>query len=114
MPTMDRLIGRSCLCAWAELVCIDPEHVHEGWPHVPPLLKAAVVRTDLTHFGDVERDVLSGQGLLWIAWSGKIEAAATTVLTETDTSKICVLTACGGKDMRRWLPLLETIEAYAR
>jgi hypothetical protein len=25
-----------------------------------------------------------------------------------------VLTACGGADMRRWLPLLATIESYAR
>jgi hypothetical protein len=102
------------LCASVELICIDPKHVRAFWPHVAPLLKAAVVRTDLTHFDEVERDVLSGNGLLWIAWSGTIEAAATTVLTETNTGRVCVLTACGGTDMRRWLSLLETIEAYAR
>jgi hypothetical protein len=51
---------------------------------------------------------------LWLAWSGRIDAAATTILTQTDTRKVCVLTACGGRDMRRWLELLEQIEAYAR
>ena len=28
--------------------------------------------------------------------------------------RVCVLTACGGRDMKRWLPLLEIIEAYAK
>jgi len=97
-----------------QLVCIDPRRIAQFWPHVAPLLKAAVVRTDLCAFDEIERDVLAGDSLLWLAWSGAIEAAVITSLIKTDTSKVCVLTACGGKDMRRWLALLETIEAYAR
>jgi hypothetical protein len=28
--------------------------------------------------------------------------------------KVCVIIACGGIDMPRWLPLIEGIEKYAR
>jgi hypothetical protein len=97
-----------------QLLCIDPARNHEFWPHVAPLLKAALARTNLSRFEDIEVDVLSGAGLLWIAWSGQIEAAATTALIQTNTGTICVLTACGGRGMARWLALLEHIEAYAR
>jgi hypothetical protein len=97
-----------------QLVCVDPNQVGRVWPHVAPLLKAAILRTNLDRFSEIERDVLSGQSLLWLAWSDHVEAAATTILTETDAERVCVLTACGGRDMKRWLPLLEIIEAYAR
>ncbi len=97
-----------------QLVCVDPRIAYDVWPHVVVLLKAAVFRTELGRFEEIEYDVLTGRGLLWLAWSGQIEAAATTVLTETNASKVCVLTACGGTDMRRWLALLEKIEVYAK
>jgi hypothetical protein len=96
------------------LICVDPRSITEMWPHVAPLLKAAVTHTDLSRFDEIERDVLAGRSLLWLAWSGEIEAAATTSLIETNKSKVCVLTACGGNDMHRWVALLETIEVYAR
>jgi hypothetical protein len=97
-----------------QLICVDPHRITAVWPHVAPLLKAAIARTDLSRFDEIECDVLGGRSLLWLAWSGRIEAAATTILTDTDANKACVLTACGGKDMSRWLALLEIIEAYAR
>jgi hypothetical protein len=97
-----------------QLVCVDPSRVGSVWPRVAPLLKAAITRTNLDRFDEIERDVLSGRGLLWLAWSDHVEAAATTILTETDAQRVCILTACGGRDMKRWLPLLETIEAYAK
>lgn len=96
------------------LVCVDPERVRDCWPHVAPLLKAAVTHTNLACFDEIEREVLSGRSLLWLAWSDHVEAAATTVLTETDAGRVCVLTACGGRNMKRWLPLLEIIEVYAK
>ncbi|WP_197327733.1 hypothetical protein, partial [Ralstonia solanacearum] len=66
-------------------------------------------------FGDIAADVLSGRSLLWFAWNGNaIEAAATTVLINSDIGKVCIITACGGSGMKRWLPLLDGIEAYAR
>ena len=97
-----------------QLVCVDPKRVSEFWPHVTPLLKMAILRTDLNSFEEIERDVLAGRSLLWLAWFDRIEAAATTILIETGASKVCVLTACGGRGMRRWLPVLEKIEAYAK
>jgi len=114
MRTTFRPTEHSGSFASAELLCIDPARVSEFWPYVAPLLKAAVLKTDLCKFAEIEHQTLSGAGLLWIAWSGRIEAAAATVITETDRARVCVLTACGGTDRKRWLPLLEKIEAYAR
>ncbi|WP_424630736.1 hypothetical protein [Bradyrhizobium sp. SYSU BS000235] len=98
-----------------ELICVAPDRVHEFWPHVSYLIHRAIRRTNLSHSQDIDFDVLNGDGLLWIAWNGSaVEAAATTSLIETDTETVCVLTACGGENMRRWLGLLGRIEDYAK
>ncbi len=103
------------MSASVELVCVDPKRVHDVWPHAMELIQRAIKRTNLSHSLDVEYDVLHGDGLLWLAWNGSaIEAAATTSLIETDRDKVCILTACGGEEMRRWLPLMRAIEAYAK
>ena len=98
-----------------ELICVAPDRVHEFWPHVSDLIHRAIRRTNLSHSQDIDFDVLNGDGLLWIAWNGSaVEAAATTSLIETDVEKVCVLTACGGENIRRWLRLLGEIEDYAK
>lgn len=98
-----------------ELVCVDPKRVQEVWPAVKHLIERAVRRTALSHTADITYDTLHGDGLLWLAWDGRtVKAAATTVLSDTDDGLVCVLTACGGEDMRQWLPLLDKIEDYAR
>jgi hypothetical protein len=99
----------------AELVCVDPDRVHEIWPLVRPLLKAACYRTKLNAFEDIEADILSGRSLLWMAWNGlTVESAAATVLINSEIGKVCVITVCGGSDMKRWLPLIGQIETYAK
>lgn len=101
--------------ASVDLICVDPNEAHKFWPHVKELIRRATLRTNLSHFNDIEDDILFGDGLLWIVWNGRtIECAATTSLIETETSKVCVLTACGGEDMKRWLPLMSKIETYAK
>lgn len=99
----------------AELICVDPKRVREIWPHVAPLLKAACVRTELNAFADIESDILSGRSLLWLAWNGEaLEAAAATILINSEIGKVCIITVCGGHHMRRWLPLIAEIENCAR
>lgn len=99
----------------AEAVCVDPQQVHEIWPHVRPSLEAACCRTGLNAFSDIEADVLAGRSLLWVAWDGHaIEAVAATVLINSEIGKVCVITVCGGRGMKRWLPLIGQIENYAR
>jgi hypothetical protein len=99
----------------AELVCVDPKRVGELWPHISPLLRAACRRTELNAFADIEADILAGRSLLWIAWNGQaVEAAAATILINSEIGKVCIITACGGAAMKRWLPLIKEIENYAR
>jgi hypothetical protein len=96
------------------LVCIDPARIDEMWPHVRDKIRAAVERTGLCSFADIESDVLTGMQLVWIAWNGsEIMAAATTQLVKP-YDKVCVLTACSGYDREQWLPLFKQIEDYAK
>lgn len=99
----------------AELLCIAPgDHTRAVWPAARHMIRRAIMRTGLGNFAAVERAVLDGQQLLWLAWNGdKIEAAATTELALTERGKICVLVACAGTQSERWLHLIDGIEAYA-
>ena len=98
-----------------ELVCVDPERVHDVWAHVAPRIRSAIERTGLSDFAELERDVLRGGQQLWLAWNGEaIEAAATTHLTLVGPQKVCVITTCAGEHMKQWLPLLSYIERYAK
>ena len=107
--------GCSAMPDSTELVCVDPARVQEVWPHVRSLLREACRRTRLNAFGDIEADILAGRSLLWVAWNGRaIESAAATILINSESGKVCIITVCGGCDMKRWLPLIKQIESYAR
>ena len=94
-----------------DLVCADPAQVSGFWPHAKHLIKSAIENTGLSEFYSIEKDVLTGKQLLWLAWNGQaIEAAATTQLFNS----VCILTACGGYQRERWLHLFTRIEQYAK
>jgi len=115
VPSAVTAIAEAVSDAKAELVCIDPARIREIWPYVRPLLEKACRATCLNAFADFEADILAGRSLVWIAWNGgMIEAAAATVLANSDLGKVCVITLCAGRDMKRWLKLIEQIEAYAK
>lgn len=72
-------------------------------------------RGGLGRFADVERDVLEGHALLWLAWDGEtILCATVTRLAVGDVDKACEIVACGGGQVRRWIALIAAIETYAR
>ena len=109
-----------------QLVCVDPARAREVWPHVRALIHAAMKRGDLSSFRPVEASVLAGDALLWLAIAredgrerpdedgAQIQAAAVTELHATEWRKVCVVVACGGAGVNRWIALLDGIEAYAR
>jgi hypothetical protein len=96
---------------------VPPDNVAAVWPHVRALIHTAMKRGDLSSFQPVEASVLAGDALLWLAWdpdAERIAAAAVTELHQTEWRKVCVLVACGGAGVNRWIALLDGIEAYAR
>lgn len=95
--------------------CVDPKEIRKVWPRVAHLIRAAVMRTGLSDFQVVEDSILDGDALLWVACDGpKIEAAASTILERSNDRLACVVVACGGENMERWVSLLSKIETYAK
>ncbi len=98
-----------------DLICVPPAQVPKVWPKVKPLIFEAMRRGDFGAFAPVEDDVLDGDALLWVAYDEKeIVAACVSQISETEWRKVCTIVACGGSEMRRWLGLLDQIEAYAK
>jgi hypothetical protein len=106
-PEHGKLNTQSC-----HLICVDPAQVHEFWPHVASLIKAAMEKGRLSSFADVEHGVRNGSALLWLAWNGEtVKAAAVTELAIANGETFCTIVACGGRDRSQWLPLLAGLEA---
>lgn len=98
-----------------EIACVNPDQVRRIWPRVAPLLKSAIDRTRISSWDAVANDILFGNSLLWLCLDGdEIMCAGATSLQKTDFGMACVVVACGGSDMSRWLGLLEKVEAYAK
>lgn len=93
-----------------DLICVAPDEVSKIWPYAGGMIRAAIERTDLGEFSELEKDVMAGDQLLWLAVSDHIEAAATTQLARG----VCTLTACSGHQRERWLSLFAKIEKYAK
>jgi hypothetical protein len=109
----------ACHDTTVELACVSPADVYRVWPQVAPRFRSATRRTGISAFEDIEREILKGDALLWLALSGDgrvshIDAAAATRLELTEAGKVCVITACAGNNMACWLPLIAGIEAYAK
>lgn len=95
----------------AELVCVPPERVAEMWPHARAYIKAAIDRTGLSKFEDIEREILGNRQLLWLAWDGATIKSVASTAVEDDA---LVIVACGGTDSSGWLSLISQIEDYAK
>jgi hypothetical protein len=105
-------IRHSPLC---ELICIDPERVHQFWPCVEPLIARAMAHSSVSSLDGIACAVHAGRALLWIVWNGEeIKAAVVTELGTVDGKRLCTIAACGGRDSDEWLPLIADLEKYAR
>lgn len=98
------------------LVCVPPGNVGAIWPHVSAFLQSAFE----TGIGDddlpsLKRDLDAGQSLLWIVWDGRgLLAAAATKIIDVPTKRLCVISACGGRELWRWKKFIAELETYAK
>lgn len=111
---MRRQIAFSGTQLSVDLVCVPPSEIGRVWPMAANLIRAAIERTNLSEFADIEAQVLAGDQILWLAISDHVEAAATTHLIKTSGKPILVVTACSGTQRERWLSLRHKIEKYAK
>lgn len=97
------------------LVCVDPAHARDMWPHAAPLIElgAASDNERIEHYRDM---VMTGAALLWIAWAGegKLLAATITRIVADVRGRVCILGPLGGESLERWRNMHRDIEAYAK
>jgi hypothetical protein len=99
-------------------LCVDPDRVDEIWPHARAFIEAAFD----SELGDdsaelVLADLKSRNALLWIVWAEdrkQIIAAATTKLIRVTRGLVCLVTACGGNELKRWRDCISAVEGYAK
>jgi hypothetical protein len=92
-------------------VCVDPKQIKKFWPHFKERIDRAINKIGLIDPAIIEKDVLSGRSLLWLAYDGLIvHAAAVTELHDG----ICEIVACGGEGLSQFLPLINDLEQYAK
>jgi hypothetical protein len=107
--------GRAASPDPVQCICIDPAHVERVWPLVSHFIRAAMRKGRISEFADVERAVLDGAQLLWVAADRQaIWAAAVTALGRANGEKFCTIVACGGRERARWLPLKAELETFAK
>lgn len=117
MRATHRPIERFCMSPSVKLFCIDPELVHKIWDRATDFIKPAMQRGGMGDFSEVERDVLSGDALLWVAYDPvamEILAGAVTQLTIENEIKTCTIVACGGKGWSRFGHFVERLEQFAK
>lgn len=98
------------------LVAVAPDKVEAIWPHVAGFLNAAFMngRGDDTP-DSLKADLIAGRDVLWVVWDGRgLLCAATTKIYQAPRRKICLVTACGGREMMRWVNFIEDLAAYAK
>jgi hypothetical protein len=98
----------------AEAVPVPRARLAEVWPAVAPLLTPALERGGEMTTQTLAAALRDGRFVLWLAWSGRLEAAAVTEVADTIAGRVCCIVACGGRDRARWLGLRAELEAYAR
>jgi len=92
-------------------VCVDPKRIGEVWPHFRERIERAITKVGLNKIEYVEKDVLAGRSLLWLAYDGLIvHAAAITQLV----GGVCEIVACSGENLPLFLPLINDLEQFAR
>ncbi len=95
-------------------VCVDPAKINAVWPHFKHFIESAIEKADISEpndFAKLEASTLGGKSLLWLAYDGeRVVAASVTELVDG----ICKIVACGGSDLKSFLPCLRAIEQFAK
>lgn len=97
----------------ASLYRAQPYRCSAEWDWGEPHIRAALEQdADLT-LAQVRAEVFAREMQLWLVDYGQKGAVVTQVL-EGQAGKLCLIVACGGRDISVWLSLLSEIEDWAR
>ena len=95
--------------------CAPPDRAGEYWAAVGDVLIKPAFDNSLTDYETIANAVMAGDMLLWLAWDGtEIYAACVTQLGTSNGRRFCLIVAVGGRDMSRWLYLVNRLEQYAK
>lgn len=97
------------------LACVPPTLVRETWPLVETMIIAAYERNGLVLPANTENRLVDGSLLLWLAIDADMKILCATILALVDGSDgmVCEIRACGGGQLRAWLPFHHELERFA-
>ena len=94
------------------LQLIPTEHIGLCWRLGEEFIAKGCTGDDTTE--SLREACMNGEAQLWFAWSDHLEAALVTTVMDTPKGRVCLFLSFGGKDMSRWLGLLDEIETWAK
>lgn len=95
------------------LSLIPADLVDEVWPLCAALIEAGCANGETTA-DEMRIDAIGGRADLWMAWSGKCEAAAITRMLQTHNGKVCLIDSFAAESWKRVKSLLPELENWAR
>ncbi len=99
----------------ARLVGVPAVQIPPLWPRIEPLVRRGLAHADGRYRPeDLLRGLLGRDMQLWLVAGDGIEAVCITEIVRYPRQRRCNLFLCAGTGMRRWVPLRETIERWAR
>lgn len=99
----------------ARLYSVFPHHVSQVWPDVHEFLSDAIQHCDgKWELIDVRRAIESKDMQLFVVMDGEVKAAVVTQFNQYPAKKVLTVVFLGGRDMERWLHLIEELERWAR
>lgn len=100
----------------AKLSMIPHDYIDRMWRIVEPLLLLSYRRSDQDIPDTLRLDLRRGTRQLWMITTGDVTiiAAGVTSIVALRSGFALKIEHLGGGSMRRWLPLLKELEAFAR
>ncbi len=95
---------------------VQASEVQDMWALVQDMIGEALERGGSHTLEEVLDDITSGRGQLWAAWSHEegILGCMITFVVPHPLKTVCRIWMCVGRERKRWVHHLATIEAWAK
>lgn len=117
MTLLQPLHSWKTLAEVLKITAVTPDQAATHWDVFEPLLSASCDRSrGRDTVEKCKTDIQSGTGVLWAIHDddGFVKACGLAEIQARTDGSVCVIRQMGGKAMRDWLTMIETIKEFGR